>query len=130
MSSSMRRRIGRPFTGGGVYLLGSCFFDIEAKEIHYYLKVGRTGDFVDRKKKYSTYNPEYYKIDKRVMCTERRKNGSLIDDGSPQEEKRYHKILSTFGENDGTEWYRVNEEYFLKIYNGGFRVLDEIEKEM
>ena len=123
--------MSRKFSGGGIYLIGCCSFVFEEEKVYYFLKVGRASNFAHRESNYSTHNPKYYKIDKKVMRTTPKKHFELLgSDGSIQEEEKYHKILSTFGECDKTEWYLVSRENFLKVYNGGFRVLDEIGKEM
>ena len=115
----------------GLYCLGCVEYNFISKEHLYWVKVGvSTRELSKRVKSYSTCNPSFFTID--FLATSR--SDCLL-------EKQYHNGLAAMAINipqQGDEWFAVEEEVFLKIYNEGFRFLKkvrapteaEIEKDM
>ena len=92
--------------GIGLYLIGQCIFNPFTKEEYYLVKVGKSKDLLRRLKDYTTPNPQIFLID----C--------VWGEYYYEMEEIYHLILqyNCFGKSyQGTEWYQVSREIYLKI---------------
>ena len=96
----------------GLYLIGDTSFNPFTKEVEYWVKVGKTKDASKRFSTYRTSSPCLYYLD-------------WIETRQLSYEKKYHEILSSMSsKTHRSEWFKVNESLYFKLFTRGFEILN------
>ena len=112
-----------PSNFGGLYLVGSTFFNPYTDEKFYWVKIGKSTNIEKRMKQYATHNPMLWKNSFLPVSNEN------VDTA----EALCHTVLNhvSFKKADNTnEWFQVGKETYLKICETGFEwIIENIPEE-
>lgn len=112
MTSNFKTKLIKGNPTCGLYLIGQALYNPFTKDVYYWIKVGQTKRLSNRVSAYRTNSSAIYFID-------------WIETNQLECEEHYHKILDKLcSKKHRNEWFQINENLFLNLYNNGFPVLD------
>ena len=103
---------------GGLYLVGSTYFNPKTDEKFYWIKVGLASRLNDRMGQYNTCCAMLYRIDYLKIAGEQQRK---------EIEHSYHQRLRAISLatcNHNKEWFLVDRETYLTICEKGFKYFD------
>jgi hypothetical protein len=98
----------------GLYFLGNAAYNPHTNEVHYWVKIGSSGNLHTRIKAYSTYSPSIFVIGYKLTPG----YISYID-----EEHKYHRLMekiALYRSQNNTEWFMVDRSTYLEMCEKGF----------
>lgn len=98
---------------GGIYLIGSTYFNPYTDEKFYWIKVGKTTDLAKRMKQYATHNPMLWKNSFLQINSKDLQNAEKLC-------QRCLKDHSNIVAENTNEWYSVSKQLYLEICENGF----------